>query len=383
MTPASKLLSRDFVLLWLSSLLGFGSFFLLLTVLPLYALELGGRESEVGLVLGVFALSAMCLRPFVGRQLDRRGRVPLLALGGLVFALASAGYGLVGSIAGLLALRAFHGIGMALGATAGPVLAGDLAPPGRRGEAIGVHGSAQNVASALGPPLGAGLALTLGHPPLFVGAAAAAAAAALCATRIREPLRPAVEAAAPRRNPLLASALVPGVLALGLHVAYGTLASFVPVRALRVGLENPGLYFLAFALSMIAGQTVGGRLSDRLGRGAVIVPGLLLLAAGTALVGYLEGTLLLGSGVIAGLGQGAAQPALLALAVDRVGPGERGAALGTVGTFVELGIGGGSILAGLLAERLGLEAAFAIIALAPLSSAALTLWLVRGQVDAH
>jgi predicted MFS family arabinose efflux permease len=288
----------------------------------------------------------------------------------------------VGSIVALLALRAFHGVGMALGATAGPVLAGDLAPPGRRGEAIGVHGSAQNVASALGPPLGAALALGLGYPPLFVAAAAVAAAAALSASRIREPARPA---AAPARggSPLLGSAIAPGGLALGLHVAYGTLASFVPVHALRAGLENPGLYFLAFALAMVVGQTVGGRLSDRLGRGAVIVPGLLLLAIGTALVPWLGGGLLLGSGAIAGLGQGAAQPALLALAVDRVGPGERGAALGTVGTFVELGIGGGSIAAGLVAERFGLEATFALAALAPLSSAALTRLCLPAQVDAQ
>jgi len=378
-----RLLTRDFGLLWLSSLLGFASFFLLLTALPLRALELGGRESDVGLVLGVFALSAMCLRPFVGRQLDRRGRVPLLALGGLIFAVASAGYATVGSIPALLALRAFHGSGMALGATAGPVLAGDLAPTGRRGEAIGLQGSAQNVASALGPPIGAALAAGLGYLPLFLGAAAMAAAGCLCAIRIREPRRAVGAENARGNNLFVAAALAPGALALGLHVAYGTLASFVPVYALRVGLENPGLYFLAFALSMVAGQTLGGRLSDRLGRTAVIVPGLLLLAAGTALVPSLRGLTLLASGVVAGLGQGAAQPALLALAVDRVAPTERGAALGTVGTFIELGIGGGSILAGLLAERVGLETTFVLIAAAPLFSAALMAGVARRPVDAH
>jgi MFS family permease len=380
---APRLLSRDFGLLWLSSLLSFGSFFLLLTALPLYALDLGGRESEVGLVLGVFALSAMCLRPVAGVQLDRRGRVPILALGALIFALASAGYAIVPSLVALLALRAFHGTGMALGATAGPVLAGDLAPVGRRGAAIGLQGSAQNVASALGPPIGAALAASLGYPRLFLAAAAMAAAGFLCATRIREPPRAGAAARSARTAPFVARAVAPGAVALGLNVAYGTLASFVPVYAVRVGLSNPGLYFLAFALSMIAGQTVGGRLSDRFGRAAVLLPGLLLLAAGVALVPSFSGWALLASGVVAGLGQGAAQPTLFALAVDRVGPAERGAALGTVGTFLELGIGGGSILAGLLAERAGLETTFRLIAAAPLFSAALTLSLTRRPVDAH
>jgi predicted MFS family arabinose efflux permease len=150
---------------------------------------------------------------------------------------------------------------------------------------------------------------------------------------------------------------------------------------LRAGLENAGLYFLVFALSMIAGQTVGGRASDRVGRTGVIVPGLLLLAVGVAALPLLTGWAVLASALVVGLGQGAAQPTIFALAVDRVEAGEQGAAMGTVGTLLELGIGSGSILAGVLAETVGLGAMFVAMAFAPLAGAALAL--ARRPVDAH
>jgi MFS family permease len=349
-------------------------------------------------VLGVFALSAMCLRPIAGWQMDRRGRVPVLALGAAIFAVASLGYVLVQSIAALLLLRVFHGAGMGLGATAGPVLAGDLAPAGRRGEAIGLQGAAQNLASAVGPAAGAAAAVALGYVPLFLAAGALAAVAAVAALLIAEPSRRGEPASASPARPSDASAaparprnrlarfyapgaVRPALLALGLHAAYGAVISFVPLYALRAGLENPGLYFLVFALAMIGGQTAGGWASDRVGRSAVIVPGLLLLAVGVAMLPALSGWAILASALVVGLGQGSAQPTIFALAVDRVEPADRGVALGTVGTLLELGIGAGSIAAGVIAEAAGLEAMFVALAAAPLAAAVLAL--ARRSVDAH
>jgi MFS family permease len=352
----------------------------------------------------VFALSAMCLRPVAGWQMDRRGRVPVLALGAAIFAVASFGYVVVSSVGALLLLRVFHGVGMGLGATAGPVLAGDLAPAGRRGEAIGLQGAAQNLASAVGPAAGAALAVALGHVPLFLAAGGLAAVAAVVALLIAEPGRgrdPASAGPAPSASPAHPSpapagpdaprtplarfyapgALHPALLALGLHAAYGAVISFVPIYALRAGLANPGLYFLVFALAMICGQTAGGWASDRVGRTAVIVPGLLLLSAGVAMLPLLSGWALLASALVVGLGQGSAQPTIFALAVDRVDPTDRGVALGTVGTLLELGIGAGSIAAGVIAEAAGLGTMFVALAVAPLAAAILAL--ARRSVDAH
>lgn len=43
-------------------------------MLPIYALELGASAIEVGILYTVFSLSALILKPFVGRFIDRKGR---------------------------------------------------------------------------------------------------------------------------------------------------------------------------------------------------------------------------------------------------------------------------------------------------------------------
>ncbi len=113
----------------------------------------------------------------------------------------------------------------------------------------------------------------------------------------------------------------------------------------------------------LAVRSPAGRLSDRLGRRAVIAPALALSGASLALLGmaFSRGTFL-GAAALYGMGFGAGQPALLAMAGDRVPPAERGRAMGTLYTAWELGILSGSILLGLCATRLGYEATWWIAA---------------------
>lgn len=80
-----KLFTRNFVLTSLSTVAIFTSFYFLLVTLPIYILKLGGSESKISLIIGVFTISAALLRPFIGRELDRRGRKKVLAASSVVF----------------------------------------------------------------------------------------------------------------------------------------------------------------------------------------------------------------------------------------------------------------------------------------------------------
>lgn len=360
----TRLLTRDFALLWTGALAFMGSFQLLLTVLPLYARELGASEPEIGLIIGLFAGSAMLVRLPVGWQLDRGRRVPLLMAGAAIFALSSAGYALVGSIAAILAIRVFHGTGMSIFSTAGQTVAVDVAPPGRRGEALGVYGIAQNLASGLGPPLGLALAAALGFTALFGISAALAGLAVALSALIVDPPRQQV----PRRSGTVFNLAVvrPGFVMWAVMFTYGGIAAFIPILALQRGLANPGLFFTVYAGAMVVAQTLAGRASDRLGRKAAIVPGLVLLAVGLAGVGLLGDWWLLGAALVYGLGAGACQPSLFATAGDLVASEARGSAMATMGLFLELGISSGAIVVGLLAGVLGLGTTFVLGAAVPL-----------------
>ncbi len=158
-----KLFTRDFLLLCLSTFLFSGSMFLLFAVLPLFVVEeLGGTESQVGLIMGTFAAAALLSRPGSGWLVEALSRKAGLSLGALIYVLAPLLYIQAQSVSVMLGLRFFHGIGIAAYTTASSVLVADLSPPARRGEAMGYYGMALNLSMAIGPALGAALTGHLG-----------------------------------------------------------------------------------------------------------------------------------------------------------------------------------------------------------------------------
>src|SRR5690625_2596780 len=84
-------------------------FYLLLPTLPLYIKQLGVSESQVGLIIGIFTLSAVVARPIIGGLLDLYGRRIFIIWGLVVFALFMYLYSWVSGIILLLLLRIFHG----------------------------------------------------------------------------------------------------------------------------------------------------------------------------------------------------------------------------------------------------------------------------------
>jgi MFS family permease len=167
------------------------------------------------------------------------------------------------------------------------------------------------------------------------------------------------------------------LLLLTLNVAFGVNFALLAVHASRRGLVNPGLVFVAHALGVFAAQSVAGRLSDRLGRLAVIVPGLALAAVGLWVTALAAGAWLFAAGALSGLGLGAAQPLLYALAADLVPLEERGSAVGTIGIFHEVGIVVGAVGGGFLGRSVGLPEMYGVAGTVPASGAVVALLATR------
>ncbi len=74
-SPADdRILTPAFILTCCGGFVLFSSFLLMLAILPLYVKDdLGGSDSEVGLIIGVFAFAALFPRPFIGREIDKGG----------------------------------------------------------------------------------------------------------------------------------------------------------------------------------------------------------------------------------------------------------------------------------------------------------------------
>ncbi|MEV5876278.1 MFS transporter [Streptomyces sp. NPDC052101] len=127
-----------------------------------------------------------------------------------------------------------------------------------------------------------------------------------------------------------------------------------------------GLYPILWGL----GQIPTGHLSDRLGRKPLIVSGMLVQAAGFVLaLALLDTPLLAGvlSAIALGLGTAMVYPALIASVSDHAHPAWRANALGTYRFWRDIGYAVGALVAGILADALGLNAT--VIAAAVLTAA--------------
>src|SRR5690625_1478879 len=100
-------------LLMAVSFAGMFNVYVVLTVLPLYVVELGGSAFHAGLMSGVGLLSAVLFRFVFGPMTDERGRRLPLIIGNVVFMLAPIGFWLANSVSGLIFMRALQAIGPA------------------------------------------------------------------------------------------------------------------------------------------------------------------------------------------------------------------------------------------------------------------------------
>jgi predicted MFS family arabinose efflux permease len=87
------------------------------------------------------------------------------------------------------------------------------------------------------------------------------------------------------------------------------------------------------------------------------------------------------SGLLYGVGLGAAQPALVAWCVDLAAPTERGKVMGTFYTALELGIATGAIGAGFLVAGTGYTTLFLVSAGVSLAASGLALGASGGPAS--
>ena len=369
-------MTRAFAVLWLSGFAFFLSFLLLLSALPIFARRMGASDGAIGLIMGSFALTSLALRPATGWAADRYGRRPFMIAGALVFTLASIAYGWTAGAAGLLLVRLVHGAGMGLYPTAASAMVADVTPPQRRGEVLGFYGAAGSIAMAVGPMTGIALVGRFDFTGLFwIAGAVAAVALLMTLTAVDETLAQPRAVRFTASSALSAAALFPSLVTLCLMFTYGTQVAFLPLHADAHGV-NPGVFFLVSAATITVARGPAGRLSDRLGRPPIAAVGLLLAAGALVVLALSEGALGLAlAGAIYGAAYGTAQPALMAWCVDNAAEGDRGRAMGTFYSALEIGIAIGAMSSGLAVARWGFTITF--LATAGVAIAGATLALTR------
>ena len=380
MEPASRVVTRPFVLAVLAEFgicLAIG---MLLATLPLYAkgpLETGAVG--VGLAVGALSITAVVFQPIAGRIGDTRGRRILVISGSLIVACSVAAYTLADSLALLVGLRLATGVGEALVFVGAATIVTDLAPERRRGEAISLYSLGLWSGLAVGPFIGELVLEEDRYDAVWLTAAFFALAAALFGLALPE-TRPAHSG--PRSRRLLhPTALRPGLVLVASVFGFAGFSAFVALYARELGLDGAGLAFLLFAVVVVAIRIFGRTIPDRLGPKRASGTALMLLAVGLTTISlWNEPAGLYAGTVVFAAGQALAFPALLTLAVSGTPASERSSAVGTLTACADVGFAIGALALGGVAAVAGYEGAFLASALASVAGAFLLARVPRPAV---
>lgn len=374
-----RLVTPLFLLVMLSTLGYFTAIGAIIPILPRYVEgPLGQGSFAVGMTVGAFALSAVVLRPFVGRISDKRGRRLLITAGGILVGAAIAAYALVDSLPMLVALRVVTGIGEAFYYVGVASVISDISPPDRRGEAFSYFSLALFGGLALGPVVGETVLDIWSFSSVWIAAGACSLFAGVVGFLVPD-TRPAGAAEQTGGRLLHRAAVLPGTVLATNIWALATFSSFVPLYALRLGLDGSRMVFVLNSVIILLIRSFGARLPDRLGprkagRAALTSTaiGLTTLGLWASPAGLFVGT------AIYSVGHALAFPALMTLALNSAPEEERGAVVGTFTAFFDLSFGVGAVSAGLIAGALGYRGAFVAAGFVALCGIALLVGAARG-----
>src|SRR5258706_1556658 len=345
---------KDFIFTWVSRFGIFLAHHVTRPLLPLYLITFGASSTVIGAVMAVFTITAIVMRVPVGLYIDRLGRKPFLLYGIVLFGAGNLGYWCASSLLLILPCRILHGLGWSGCTTAVSTISADTVPAARRGDLMGYAGVASTVAAALGPVLGFALFHRFAYAGVFLGAGVLLLVSLFSAIPVTEPKltkAPAGNATRFLDTIMVKEALNPAINVAFLSFGHGGILTFLAIQALKIGLANPGIWFGGYALAILISRPIAGPISDRIRRPAAIIPGVNLNLAGILMLAFATTpTLLIAAAIIAGLGTGAAQPALMTLVIDQSGPTRRGQSLAQFQFFYDLGIGVGSLTLGALLD---------------------------------
>jgi MFS family permease len=365
-----RLITPAFVALAAATLAFFIAGGLVLPVAPRFAkLALDADALGFGVAIGSFSVVSLLLRPIVGWASDRFGRRPLL-IGGSLITMAALALHLVATDLLLFTVaRGLLGAGEGFFFVAALAAASDIAPEERRGEAISFLSLSLYLGVAIGPPIAEIVFGAGSYNAVWLAATAVAGSAVLLSLVVPESAPGLLASRAgggPRiaRGPLIHPAgLFPGLIILfGLWGMAGFL-TYLPLYIPQVGMTGAGLPLAAYALVVVGLRIIGATWPDRFGAARLSGAALAISAVGLAIIGVAATPLGLMAGTIVfATGVAFTMPALLALAVARVPPTERGTVVGTATVFLDVVFGIAPVTLGFVADAGGYGSTFLISA---------------------
>lgn len=344
------------------SFLNLAFFFLM----PLWVHSKGGGAELAGRVSAVQGFAGLLALPFIGYLLDRFGCRRFMISGIGLGTLCSIAFLFIDEIGpALYVVRILQGIAFTSAFTGAQTLALLFAPIERRAETIGWFGISTILTHAISPAIGEEIILRYGFQTMFgVGGVLGAMAFVMSCLVPRPPefvMRARSVEIHPREAFRAVSTSTLAMLCFG--VGFGATQTFVPLMMAHFEIGRVGPFFTAWSLAAVGVRASLGRVSDRMGRRAVLIPAMMALTAAVALLSIVRSmTLMVVIGAVFGIGHGMLYPTMNAWIADWSNAKNIGRTQSLFSGSYSLGISSCAFFFGTIVEQQGYATMFAVAA---------------------
>ncbi len=353
-------------------------------VLPLFAASLNATPAEIGWIVMASTLPGILISYPAGALSDHLGKRRVLLASLVVFASAPFLYLVIETAWQLMAVRFYHGFATAIFGTVASAAIAERYTADRAAR-LSTYSSVTIVGRSIAPFLGGTLISLASFGAVYIACAISGvlALAAGLLLRDHEP-KPTTKLELPHFWASLKTVLRDrGIMLVSLveaaqYLVFGAIEAFLALFAASLGIPawQIGVILGVQLLSIVFAKPLMGRVSDRVGRRRVILPGLLIGAASVALLPYFPS--FVGLSVLSlafGLGFATVTSSTAALVADLTRDGRYGSSMGVLRTVMDVGQSIGPVLTGFMVGVAGYASAFTLLA-AILLGAALMLGLL-------
>ncbi|MEK4487786.1 MFS transporter [Psychrobacillus sp. FSL H8-0484] len=384
MNKKEPIWTKPFISLFSTNFTIFIIFYGLVSVLPLYATDILSRSDEdAGLLMTIFLISAIIMRPFTGKLLDIAGKRKMLWISLFFYLVCTVLYYFIEPFSILLVLRFVQGIWFSIVTTASGSLAADNIPVSRRGAGLGYFTMSTNLAVVVGPFIALTVVQYFSYDALFLTMSILLVIGALTSLFIPAENKPAVPPAKTKMtwNDLFEKKAVPVALIASLVAfSYASILSYLSIYSQeKEVLHLTSSFFAVFAAVMLLTRPFTGRIFDEKGPKYIVIPGLASFIIGLILLAYMNSPFMfLLSGAFIGLGYGAVVPSFQTLAIQSTKNERSGYATATFFTLFDTGLAIGSYVLGIIATQLGYQILYLVSSV--IIAVTLVIFILRQRI---
>jgi len=359
------ILTGNFVFCFLAFFIFAAANHALTPTIPIYLAKIGSIEREIGVLVGIFGVSSLISRFFVGGWLHRHSEKSAMMMGALLFSIGSLAFIVLQPFWPFFTVRLVQGISFACLDTAAFAYVVNAIPIAYRGQGLAYFMLAPNIAMSVAPAFAMFLVNRYNFTLFFL----ACAILALCAFLFSYPLKKDETAKETQSMNLSRTSffekriVIPAVIGFLHTFVFGAVVAFFPLYAIQNGVTNPGLFFSAIAVMIIAGRSLGARLLDAWSKERIIAVFLLAAIISMVILSFSETLLMfILVGIIWGLGTSFLAPATMTYAFEYAGSSD-GTAVGTFRALTDSGVGLGPMVMGMIITITGYPGMFLCLAL--------------------